>query len=103
MSEDLRRVLTEIATVAGNPRAQKDYGLWETAMSQIERLAKEALKAAPVSPTREDVARAIFRCDFHPDESDVIIAKKWAQWPSERHRVFRRADAVLNLFHQEKE
>lgn len=68
----------------------------------------EAALAAPVSPTREDVARAIAIADLPVYLDDAIWAEDLEALKRRAERgvlgnCFRLADAVLNLFHQEKE
>lgn len=46
---------------------------------------------------RERIARAIFNATFHPfDVENGLSAIKWAEWPDDRRRAEKQADAVLD-------
>lgn len=43
----------------------------------------------------EKIARAVFRSTFAADEDEALVAKKWKEWPSDRRKAERAAQAAL--------
>lgn len=43
------------------------------------------------------IAKTIFRAGFSPNEDDVIVEEKWYEWPEDRRKAIRKAEAVIAL------
>lgn len=51
----------------------------------------------------ERAARAIFACNFHHEEDQQIIDRKWIEWIDSREKSYRQARTVLSALREPDE